>query len=115
MTTLQIAWFFIIGVLLIGYAVLDGFDLGVGFWHLFTKRDEERRTLLAAIAPLWDGNEVWLIAAAGALLAAFPEAYATAFSAFYLPLMLVLFSLAARAVSIEISRRFRSRKMLTCV
>ena len=79
--TLNIIWFILIGVLFIGYAILDGFDLGVGAWHLFVKEDEERRMLLNAIGPVWDGNEVWLVTGGGALFAAFPEAYATAFSA----------------------------------
>ena len=105
--TLQAAWFLLIGVLLVGYAILDGFDLGVGMQHLFTARtDRERRTLLTSIGPVWDGNEVWLITAGGALFAAFPKVYATVFSGFYLALMLVLAALVLRAVSIE----FRSRE-----
>lgn len=99
-------WFFLIGVLLIGYAILDGFDLGVGALHLFTKGDLERRTMLNSIGPVWDGNEVWLVTSGGALFAAFPNAYATAFSGFYLAFMLVLFMLIFRAVAIE----FRSKE-----
>lgn len=94
-------WFGVLGVLLAGYAILDGFDLGVGILHLFVKRDDERRILLNSIGPLWDGNEVWLVTFGGALFAAFPHAYATAFSGFYLPFMLLLFALIFRAVSIE--------------
>lgn len=106
MTTLQIFWFFAIGFFLLGYAILDGFDLGVGIMHLVLARtDEERRLSMNAIGPLWDGNEVWLVVFGGALFAAFPEAYATAFSAFYLPLVVVLFGLIFRAVSLE----FRSK------
>ncbi|NOZ02610.1 MAG: cytochrome d ubiquinol oxidase subunit II [Deltaproteobacteria bacterium] len=101
MSALQVVWFGLVGVLLVGYAILDGFDLGVGFWHLFTKRDEDRRVLLNAIGPVWDGNEVWLLTGGGALFAAFPHVYATVFSGFYLALMLVLFALIFRAVSVE--------------
>jgi cytochrome d ubiquinol oxidase subunit II len=103
---LNITWFFLVGVLLMGYAILDGFDLGVGALHLFSRGDTERRTLLNSIGPVWDGNEVWLVTAGGALFAAFPEAYATAFSGFYLAFMLVLFTLIFRAAAIE----FRSKE-----
>jgi cytochrome d ubiquinol oxidase subunit II len=101
MSFLQITWFFLVGVLLTGYAILDGFDLGVGFWYLRTKKEEERSVLRAAIGPFWDGNEVWLLTGGGALFAAFPPVYATVFSGFYLALMLVLFALIFRAVSLE--------------
>jgi cytochrome d ubiquinol oxidase subunit II len=101
MTALQVVWFFLIGVLLTGYAVLDGFDLGVGFWHLFARKEEERRTFINAIAPVWDGNEVWLLTGGGALFAAFPPIYATVFSGMYLALALVLLGLVFRVVSIE--------------
>jgi cytochrome d ubiquinol oxidase subunit II len=94
-------WFVLIGVLFAGYCLLDGFDLGVGALHLFARGDRNRRTLLNAIGPFWDGNEVWLLTGGGALFAAFPEVYATAFSGLYLALMLVLVALIARAVSIE--------------
>ena len=103
---LNTIWFILIGVLFTGYAILDGFDLGVGALHLFTKTDVERRTFLNSIGPVWDGNEVWLVTAGGALFAAFPEVYATAFSGFYLALMLLLFCLIFRAVAIE----FRSKQ-----
>jgi len=101
MTTLQTIWFGLIALLFAGYAVLDGFDLGVGMWHLFTRGERERRTLLNAIAPFWDGNEVWLLTAGGALFAAFPPVYASVFSGFYLALMLLLLALILRAVAIE--------------
>lgn len=101
MTTLQVVWFLLIGVLLVGYAILDGFDLGVGFWHLFAKQENDRRILLKSIAPVWDGNEVWLLTGGGALFAAFPPVYATVFSGLYLALLLVLFGLIFRVVSIE--------------
>ncbi|MGF1572648.1 MAG: cytochrome d ubiquinol oxidase subunit II [Sumerlaeia bacterium] len=103
---LNLIWFFLLGVLLIGYAILDGFDLGVGALHLFTKGDQERRISLNSIGPVWDGNEVWLVTAGGALFAAFPHAYATAFSAFYLPFMMLLCMLIFRAVALE----FRSKE-----
>ena len=105
MTGLQIIWFALIGLLLAVYMVLDGFDLGAGVWHLLTRGDSERRDVLGAIGPVWDGNEVWLLTGAGAVFAAFPHVYATVFSGMYLALMLVLIALILRAVSIE----FRSK------
>lgn len=104
MITLQITWLLLIGVLIIGYAILDGFDLGVGCWHLFAKKGAERDRLMRSIEPYWDGNEVWLLTGGGALFAAFPPVYATVFSGFYLALMLVLLGLILRAVSIEFRR-----------
>jgi len=106
---LNILWFILLGVLLTGYAILDGFDLGVGILHYVAKTDEERRIFMNSIGPLWDGNEVWLVTFGGALFAAFPEAYATAFSGFYLPFMFLLFALIFRAVSLE----FRSKAGIT--
>lgn len=106
---LNILWFGLLAVLLTGYAILDGFDLGVGITHLFTKGDEARRISLNSIGPLWDGNEVWLVTFGGALFAAFPEAYATLFSAFYLPFMALVFALIFRAVSIEFRSKHDSR------
>src|ERR1044071_4877385 len=102
---LHLIWFVLLGVLLAGYAVLDGFDLGVGILHPLARTDEERRLAMNAIGPIWDGNEVWLVTFGGALFAAFPEAYATIFSGFYVPFMALLFALIFRAVSIE----FRSK------
>ena len=107
MEALQVAWFFLIGVLLCGYAILDGFDLGAGFWHLFTKKSE-RRTVLNAVGPVWDGNEVWLLTGGGAMFAAFPPVYATVFSGFYIALMLLMLSLILRAVSLEFRHQFDS-------
>ncbi len=104
--TLNIIWFVLIGVLLAGYAVLDGFDLGVGAVHLFNKSNEHRRISLNAIGPVWDGNEVWLVTGGGALFAAFPVVYASVFSGFYTAFMLLLFVLIFRAVAIE----FRSKR-----
>jgi cytochrome d ubiquinol oxidase subunit II len=97
------AWFILLGFMLIVYVVLDGFDLGAGILHLFVARDDvERRTVIGSIGPVWDGNEVWLIAAGGLLVFAFPPVYAVAFSGFYLPLILVLWLLVLRGLSIEL-------------
>jgi cytochrome d ubiquinol oxidase subunit II len=99
---LQVIWFVLVGVLLAGYAVLDGFDLGVGALYPFLgKSEEDKAVLRTSIGPVWDGNEVWLLTGGGALFAAFPPVYATVFSGFYLALMLVLFSLIFRAVSLD--------------
>lgn len=106
---LNLIWFFLLGVLLVGYAVLDGFDLGVGIVHLWVRDDTERRILLNSIGPLWDGNEVWLVTFGGAIFAAFPDAYATAFSGFYLAFMLLLLALIFRAVSIEFRSKSQSK------
>ena len=103
---LNTIWFILIGVLLAGYAILDGFDLGVGALHLLFKKDEERRIAINAIGPVWDGNEVWLVTGGGALFAAFPDVYATVFSGFYTAFMLLLFVLIFRAVALE----FRSKQ-----
>ena len=103
---LNIIWFILIGFLLSGYAILDGFDLGVGSIYLFVKGDENRRLILNSIGPVWDGNEVWLVTGGGALFAAFPHVYATVFSGFYNAIMLLIFVLIFRAVAIE----FRSKQ-----
>jgi len=102
MNDLQFIWFSVFVVLVIGYTILDGFDLGVGMLHLFSKKDEERRLMLNAIGPVWDGNEVWLVTAGGALFAGFPDVYATLCSAFYIPIMILLTGLIFRAVAIEV-------------
>jgi cytochrome d ubiquinol oxidase subunit II len=102
MPELSTIWFVLVGVLLAGYAILDGFDLGVGMLHFVVARDaDERRTLMRTIGPVWDGNEVWLLTMGGALFAAFPPVYATVFSGFYLALMLLLVALIFRAVALE--------------
>ncbi len=103
---LNTIWFILIGVLLTGYAILDGFDLGVGALHLLVKDDNERRIMINSIGPVWDGNEVWLVTGGGALFAAFPHVYATVFSGFYTALILLLFALIFRAIAIE----FRSKR-----
>ncbi len=102
-------WFLVVGALFSGYAILDGFDLGAGAWHLFFRREESRRIALNAVGPVWDGNEVWLVIGGGALFAGFPVLYASMFSAMYIPFMLFLFVLILRAVSIE----FRSKEKMS--
>ena len=106
-TPLQILWFLLIGVLLVGYFILDGFDLGSGVLYPFIAKDEKEKALVRrSVGPFWDGNEVWLLTGGGALFAAFAPAYATSFSGFYLAIMLVLFGLIFRAVALE----FRSQE-----
>jgi len=95
-------WFCLVAVMVAGYVVLDGFDIGAGILHLWVARnDAERRVVLRSIGPVWDGNEVWLLAAGGTLYFAFPALYAAAFSGFYLPLMMVLWLLILRGISVE--------------
>jgi len=99
---METLWFVIVAVMLVAYVILDGFDLGAGAIYLYAARSSgERRTILRAIGPVWDGNEVWLLAAGGTLYFAFPQLYASGFSGFYLPLMMVLWLLMLRAVGIE--------------
>lgn len=105
-SSLEFTWFTAFVFLLTGYAILDGFDLGVGMLHLFSRKDHERRLMLNSIGPVWDGNEVWLVTAGGALFAGFPDVYATVCTAFYIPLMLLLSGIIFRAVAIE----FRSKQ-----
>ena len=101
-TALGILWYFLIFLLIAGYFVLDGFDLGVGVLYPLVGNSEEKRAIARrSIGPVWDGNEVWLLTAGGALFAAFAPAYATTFSGFYLAIMLVLFGLILRAVAVE--------------
>jgi cytochrome bd ubiquinol oxidase subunit II len=96
-------WFIFVALMVTMYVLLDGFDLGAGAVHLFAARDDrERRTIIRAIGPVWDGNEVWLIAAGGTLFFAFPTLYASGFSGFYLPLIIVLWLLMIRGLSIEL-------------
>jgi cytochrome d ubiquinol oxidase subunit II len=103
---LEFIWLIIVLILLTGYAILDGFDLGVGMLHLFAKEDVERRLMLNSIGPVWDGNEVWLVTAGGAIFAGFPIVYATLCSGLYMLIMLLLSGLIFRAVAIE----FRSKQ-----
>jgi cytochrome bd ubiquinol oxidase subunit II len=103
---LQVLWFVLWGLLWAVYFMLDGFDFGAGMLRLFLSRDEaDRRVTLGSIGPVWDGNEVWLITAGGATFAAFPRVYASMFSFLYLPMLLILFSLILRGVSIELRNK----------
>src|SRR6185437_15259141 len=102
-------WFWIVAVMIAAYVVLDGFDLGVGILAPFLARTEnDRRMLFRSIGPVWDGNEVWLLAGGGTLYFAFPELYASSFSGFYLPLMIVLWLLILRGISIEFRNHVKS-------
>lgn len=95
-------WFCLVAMMIAGYVVLDGYDLGAGIAHLLIARtDAEKRAVLASIGPFWDGNEVWLLAGGGTLYFAFPALYASSFSGFYLPLMIVLWLLIVRGISVE--------------
>src|SRR5262249_19233862 len=106
---METIWFCLVAIMVALYVLLDGFDLGAGAIHLFVaKTDEERRQILASIGPVWDGNEVWLLAAGGTLYFAFPTLYASAFSGFYLPLMIVLWLLILRGASIEFRNHIKS-------
>jgi len=99
---MPVLWFCVIAFMLAIYVILDGFDLGAGVLHIAIARtDDERRQVLGAIGPFWDGNEVWLLAAGGTLYFAFPLLYASSFSGFYLPLMMVLWLLMLRGLGIE--------------
>lgn len=99
---METLWFCLVAIMIAGYVVLDGFDLGAGIVHLFVAHsDHEKRTVIASIGPVWDGNEVWLLAGGGTLYFAFPALYASSFSGFYLPLMIVLWLLVLRGISIE--------------
>ena len=99
---METLWFCLVAIMLAGYVVLDGFDIGVGIVHFCVGRTEsERRRTLQSVGPVWDGNEVWLLAAGGVLYFAFPAVYASSFSGFYLPLMIVLWLLIGRGVAIE--------------
>jgi cytochrome d ubiquinol oxidase subunit II len=96
-------WFWLVAIMITAYVVLDGFDLGAGVVHLLiAKTDQERRTVIRTIGPVWDGNEVWLLAGGGTLYFAFPLLYASGFSGFYLPLMIVLWLLILRGIGIEL-------------
>jgi cytochrome d ubiquinol oxidase subunit II len=106
---METIWFCLVAVMIAVYVVLDGFDLGAGIVHLFVARtDGERRAVLGSIGPVWDGNEVWLLAGGGTLYFAFPALYSSSFSGFYLPLMIVLWLLILRGISIEFRNHIRS-------
>ena len=105
--SLNVVWFVLLVIIVAGYLIMDGFDLGVGILHMFlAKDDRDRRVFLNSIGPVWDGNEVWLILAGGVLFAAFPMVYASLFSGFYGAMMLVLLVLILRTVALE----FRSKR-----
>jgi len=98
-----LVWFLLVAIMITAYVVLDGFDLGAGVLHLFiAKTDEERKLVIRTIGPVWDGNEVWLLAGGGTLYFAFPLLYASGFSGFYLPLMIVLWLLILRGIGVEL-------------
>jgi cytochrome d ubiquinol oxidase subunit II len=106
---METLWFCLVALSLTAYVVLDGYDLGAGMLHLFiAKTDAERATVIRSIGPVWDGNEVWLLASGGTIFAVFPLLYATAFSGFYLPLMMVLWLLVGRALGIEFRHQSES-------
>ncbi len=105
---METVWFILMWFMLATYVVLDGFDLGVGMLHLWVAReDTERRQVIRSVGPVWDGNEVWLLAAVGTMVMAFPLLYATSFSGFYLPLMILLWLLMGRALGIELRHQMR--------
>ena len=105
---IEIVWFCLVAIMIAGYVVLDGFDLGAGIIHLLVARtNEERQLVLRTIGPVWDGNEVWLLAGGGTLYFAFPALYASAFSGFYLALMVVLWLLIIRGASIELRSQIK--------
>ncbi|MCX7806821.1 MAG: cytochrome d ubiquinol oxidase subunit II, partial [Planctomycetota bacterium] len=108
LTLLQVAWFAVIALFLAAYAALDGFDLGAGMWHLFARDEKDRRIILRAIGPYWDGNEVWLLGGGGAVFAAFPAAYAALFGTVYLPVMALILALILRAAAVEFRGKFGS-------
>jgi len=112
--SLALIWYFVIILAMVCYAMLDGFDLGVGLLHLFAKKDKDRRIFLNAIGPVWDGNEVWLVIVAGGLFAGFPDVFATLCSTFYTPVMILLMGLIFRAVSIEFRSKQESARWRKC-
>src|SRR3954467_2563676 len=106
---MESVWFVLVAFMITAYVVLDGFDLGVGALHLFLSRtEEERRMVIRTVGPVWDGNEVWLIAGGGTLYFAFPLFYASTFSGFYLPLNIVLWLLVLRGIGIEFRTHLRN-------
>jgi cytochrome d ubiquinol oxidase subunit II len=113
--TLKLIWWLFIGVLLIGFAVMDGFDMGVAAWLPFLgKTDEERRVIINAVGPTWEGNQTWLITAGGAIFAAWPLVYAAAFSGLYIALMLVLFALFFRPVGFDFRSKLSNPRWRNC-
>jgi len=110
-TTLRVIWWLLLGVLLIGFAVMDGFDLGVGALLPFVaKTDEERRLVINTIGPVWEGNQVWLVLGGGAIFAAWPPLYAVSFSGFYLAMFVILFALILRPVGFKYRGKMPSQR-----
>jgi cytochrome d ubiquinol oxidase subunit II len=110
-TTLRVIWWLLLGVLLIGFAVMDGFDLGVGtLLHLVARNDGERRLVVNTIGPVWEGNQVWLVLGGGAIFAAWPPLYAVSFSGFYLAMFLILFALILRPVGFKYRGKLASQR-----
>src|SRR5689334_18943494 len=108
---LRLIWWLFLGVLLIGFAVMGGFDLGVAMLLPYVARnDSERRVTINAIGPTWEGNQVWLILGAGAVFAAWPPVYAASFSGFYIAMFLVLATLILRQVGFEFRKKFTDRR-----
>lgn len=106
---LLMIWYLLVAIMITAYVVFDGFDIGAGILHLFiTRSDEERRMVIRTIGPVWDGNEVWLLAGGGTLYFVFPLLYASGFSGFYLPLMIVLWLLILRAIGVELRMHLNS-------
>lgn len=111
---MELVWFMIVGFMIVAYVVLDGFDIGAGIVHHFVARTKsERAVVIKAVGPVWDGNEVWLLAAGGTLYFAFPVLYSAAFSGFYLPLIMVLWLLILRATGIELRHQLETNEMWT--
>ncbi|HSX25453.1 MAG TPA: cytochrome d ubiquinol oxidase subunit II [Chlamydiales bacterium] len=106
---LEVLWYGVVGFAILFYTILDGFDLGVGALHLFTKTDVQRRTFLNAIGPVWDGNEVWIVVVMGGLFAGFPDVYASVFSGFYTLFMILIAGLIFRAAAIEFRSKHESK------
>src|SRR5437588_7629150 len=107
---MNLIWYWLVALMVAGYVILDGYDIGAGIVHLFVANNEdERRMVLRSVGPVWDGNEVWLLAAGGTLFFAFPGVYASSFSGFYLPLNMVLWLLVLRAIGIEFRAHLESR------
>src|SRR5258708_29196519 len=107
---MEALWFCLLSFVFVGYVLLDGYDLGVGLLHLFlAKNESEKKQMFAAIAPFWDANEVWLLAAGGTAFFAFPKLYASSFSGFYLPLTILLWLLILRGIGIEFRAHIENR------
>ena len=110
-STIRVIWWILVGVLLIGFAIMDGHDMGVGILSPFVgKTDTQRRIAINSVAPHWDGNQVWFITGGGAIFAAWPLIYATAFSGFYIAMMAVLWTLFLRPVAFDYRSKINNPK-----